>query len=52
MGLVAKKLPFLVGGRREEREMHGVGMCAREKKLPSLHNNAMYVHPRLVSVCV
>jgi hypothetical protein len=29
-------------------------VCVREKKLPSLHNNAMYVHPRpgLASVCV
>ena len=32
MGLVAKKLPFLVGGRREEREMHGVGMCVSERE--------------------
>jgi hypothetical protein len=58
MVLAARKLPFWgwewERERGERKMMHGVGvgMCVREKKLPSLHNNAMYVHPRLVSVCV
>jgi hypothetical protein len=56
--VAAKKLPFLGGrGERERCMVWGCVSDRERKKLASLHNNVMYLHPRLelvayVCVCV